>query len=187
MTQQAPPPEGIRVSTTPIPDWLPDVAEKAKSLRCTRKPDRAAMAALLSRLAAHYGARIELEERPTEVSISIHLNAAFVGIFLDGLEARSRHSRKDGVIYMGHWNIESDSEKKFDRYFESLVGSINTYHWRKATSVVCGFDYFLLRLAIAFGSIQDGTAFEGIGVVWQSVASSPYTGKPIAVIRRNVK
>lgn len=156
---------GQRVSTTPLPDWFSDgVRDEANALRCTRGADRAKMVKLLTRLSQHYGASIEAHTSALNhlgITVHIHLNGAYVMILLDGTSSlhKGKH-RSDGGTFLGHWNIDRGCGKRYSRYFGTLAGSVNEHHWQKATTAVQSFGNFVLYLAIALGSVQDGTAFQ---------------------------
>ena len=119
----------------------------------TKKSDRAKMVARLKTLnaACEFSSPCMPRGFHTYVRCAGGLTAS---VSIDG---ESRNCRDDA--YVVAWFMESGSEAKLSDAFSIAIGSVNQYHRQKATSVVYGFDFLVLKLEEGIKMAANGRAF----------------------------
>jgi hypothetical protein len=126
------------------------------SLTESRKADREAMAAMVEKLCAEMGAKVERHEHDREIRLEIELGQGRVGIEFDG---STFNTNRD--CYCMPWNTFWDSEAKMTDAFGCAVGaSVNPHHRAKCMGFADGIESLLLRLRAAMECINRGEAFE---------------------------
>lgn len=122
-----------------------------------RKPDRAKIAQLVADLCDEFRfdykwTREGFDEcYPKAQVIQIHApRGLLVGIELDGDSCQHN-------VHVLPWHMSSD----VDTCLSDRFGSINNYHFRKATQVSYGTAALLQGLRERFMMIKDGSAFDG--------------------------
>jgi len=118
--------------------------------RCATKAGRAAMVAAIQALAAEIGVACEVGASlsPRSARLSLSHGPYSVGMHFAG-------GSKVGA-FLGHWCVHySDKEARFPDGFGMIVcGTMNNYHYRKATTCVDSFDLFCAAIRGGFAKLK---------------------------------
>ena len=126
----------------------------------TRKADRAQMANQIQALANHYGVKVERKEGhpyPGQKTINLSIEAPRglgVNVSIDGSSATSSDS------FVVPWHVVAvHNGKTNDTMLSPSFGSVNPFHFGKATHVAYGFGSLMKELERGIRSSLDGSAF----------------------------
>ena len=119
-----------------------------------RKADRLAMAAELETLIVASGAQYEREDNcsyyPQAIRLHITANKGLqLTVDLDG------KSCQPDVHVLSWHGLRGD-----DKLNSHTFGSVNTFHWGKATDVAYGFDALCSTLEDRLAKVQSSAAFQ---------------------------
>ena len=117
-----------------------------------RKADRAEMASRLEDLIIHCGAKVTREEMgPREIWLNVEAPRGLrLTLDLDGDSVQPD-------VHVLSWHMALDSDACLsDRFY----GSLNNYHFRKATTIAHGFDELCNAIETCLCDAADGTAFD---------------------------
>jgi hypothetical protein len=115
-----------------------------------RKADRIAMAKGIKEIAERYGATCEVEGAHDEIHI--------VAIHPGGLQLTFWLERKSCQpdVHVIPWHIHYESDARLSTAF----GSVNPYHFRKATHVAHGWKSLATEIDRGFAAAADGSAYQ---------------------------
>lgn len=120
------------------------------STMCATKKGRDICAARIIDLALRLGATFERDDRPAERKI--YLCLAY------GPYRVSMHFEGGSQVgaFLGHWHTVTSSNATYPKTFAiSIGGTINEYHWGKATTCQWTFDGFLRSLECGLTALQN--------------------------------
>jgi hypothetical protein len=115
---------------------------------CATDKSRKKLLARINELAGSLGATVKLHEfnGPREIGLTIKLGPYRCMVEFEG----GSHVG----AFLGHWHTEMASSVKYPRNFASTIqGSLNEYHFGKATSCEDTFDGFLRSLSNGFAAL----------------------------------
>lgn len=124
-----------------------------------RKSDRAKMADAVAEIAREYGATATIEPEgsndicPRRVMIRIEAQR---GLCLN-LDFDGKSCQPD--VYVLSWHFNHDTDACFSDRFASF-GSLNRFHFRKATHVAYGYTALIATLERCLDLAQGGEAFD---------------------------
>lgn len=106
---------------------------------CSTEKGRKRMVTRIEELASECGATVEMHEfnGPREIGLELCFGPYRCMMHFDGT------SRVDA--FMGHWHVTTESDARYPDMFWR-VGSLNTYHFSKATTIEYTLPAFLLKL-----------------------------------------
>ncbi|MBS4046555.1 MAG: hypothetical protein KG075_09465 [Alphaproteobacteria bacterium] len=118
----------------------------------TRAAARKTLVSQMRALAAEYGADFEARPDGRGFHITIRLPGAMVCEWVDACTA------KVGA-FLGHW--VADRNRKFVPGFGAVIGgSLNTFHFGKATTHAYVSDRYLALLRAGLAAVKSGAAFQ---------------------------
>lgn len=120
------------------------------STMCATKKGRDICAARVITMALRLGATFERDDRPAEREIYICL--AY------GPYRASMHFEGGSKVgaFLGHWHTATSSNAAYPKTFAvSIGGTINEYHWSKATTCERTFEGFLRSLECGLAALQN--------------------------------
>jgi hypothetical protein len=130
-----------------------------KELTERRKADRAKMATIIAEIAREYGATAEIKPegstsyRQRRIMVKI---VAQRGLCLN-LDFDGQSVQPD--IHVMSWHFNTDTDTCLSDKF-GVLGSINPYHFRKATYIGEGFKDLCFALRYGLELAQNGEAFD---------------------------
>ncbi|TPI86406.1 hypothetical protein [Mesorhizobium sp. B2-8-9] len=125
-----------------------------------RKADRLQMAAEMEKLIVANGATFERVEGgtlfPGPRAIHLNIKAARGLQLLIDLDGDSVQPD----IHVLSWHFSGDTDACFADAFSGRFGTLNNYHWRKATYIAEGFQALCLAVEYGLTLARDGRAFD---------------------------
>lgn len=120
------------------------------STMCATKKGRDICAAHVITMALRLGATFERKDRPDhrEIYLCLAYGPYRVSMHFEG-------GSQVGA-FLGHWHTATSSAATYPKTFAvSIGGTVNEYHWGKATTCKWTFDAFLESLECGFAALQN--------------------------------
>ena len=129
----------------------------SKPLSEKRAGDRKQMAKAVKDLALSLGCKVEMREGAEYPGPrAIHVGIEAPGDLCLTVEFDGDSWQPD--VHVLSWHMALSSHAKLNPH--TFGGTVNTYHYHKATYVAHGFDDLLIQLAAGLKMCQNGTAYQ---------------------------